>query len=96
MVHGGAGKLYAPNECVEIAVITIVVQLGVLQKFAKHMQSASIDHAVANAYQSFFEFVSPCRTVMVRRDYTELYFFMLVRPLPAKKRSITIASYCGR
>jgi hypothetical protein len=32
MAHGGAGKYYAPNECVMIAVITIVVQWCALQK----------------------------------------------------------------
>ncbi len=35
MVHGGAGEYYAPNECVGVTVIPIVVQLGTLQWFAK-------------------------------------------------------------
>ncbi len=73
MVHDGAGKYYAPNECAGITVIPIVVQLGSLQCLLSARQSTDDEQAVANAYQSFFEFVSTCRTVVVRPNRTKPY-----------------------
>jgi hypothetical protein len=83
MVHRGAGKYYAPNECAGIAVITIVVQWCALQKFVK--RSAEYGHR-------------PCRCLCGTSYSLDLFFcdgpswscvislsrtFFLVRPIPA-------------
>jgi len=48
MVHRGAGNYYAPNGCVSITVIPIVVQLGVLQKFDRQQTINNIEPLICS------------------------------------------------
>lgn len=77
MVHGGAGDYYAPNECVGIALITIVVQLSVLQKTTMQLPMHT-NHSL----NSFLR-VGPLWSGVITLSRT---LFMLVRPLTAKSR----------